>query len=486
MANDGRIRLAILDRAGTTVDYGCYAPTVVFMEVFRRQGVEISVAQARAPMGRAKREHIKAISEQPEVATKWRNATGQGCTDADVDEMFEKHFRPLDIAEQMFYLKEGLVQPEVAAAWLSRLLKSWATTKVLCGDCLTAQRVSTCFLLFASDGTPETLHGFRRWKCQRCLDGKKCSRGALPHSVQVALQARGSLAPVEDSFHRLAAARESVSALKLGRRVFPALPQVTMDPDHPVWSCVTQNFSFLSKVAPTCVESGGQTAFVLRRVEEFVPLNLNTCLEHLYSRATIGSDVMAAWHRWLGKKMETGRVLCEHCLCAVPAGRCSPEENENLAGARVCDRCRAHGFGRPTRQGAVVPLAARAELRQRGYFLHLHTTMSGNRHAPGKTINSPTLKPLRDCAASPSGREPSAEALHFPLQTPAPPSRGLLVSKAAFPRPPRRLLPRPTKSREGVSKRPREEEETSPIKRPVHGCYVALALAAEEDHNDEA
>ncbi len=97
MANDGRIRLAILDWAGTTVDYGCYAPTVVFMEVFRRQGVEISVAQARAPMGRAKREHIKAISEQPEVATKWRNATGQGCTDADVDEMFEKHFRPLQI-----------------------------------------------------------------------------------------------------------------------------------------------------------------------------------------------------------------------------------------------------------------------------------------------------------------------------------------------------------------------------------------------------
>jgi phosphonoacetaldehyde hydrolase len=94
---DGKVRLVILDWAGTTVDYGCYAPTVVFVEVFRLKGVDISVAQARAPMGRAKREHIKAISQQPEVAEMWRAKHGKDCSDADVDDMFEQHFRPLQI-----------------------------------------------------------------------------------------------------------------------------------------------------------------------------------------------------------------------------------------------------------------------------------------------------------------------------------------------------------------------------------------------------
>ena len=39
-------------RAGTTLDYGCYAPAVVFTEVFKRRGVEILIEGAREPMGR--------------------------------------------------------------------------------------------------------------------------------------------------------------------------------------------------------------------------------------------------------------------------------------------------------------------------------------------------------------------------------------------------------------------------------------------------
>ena len=93
----GPVRLVILDWAGTTVDYGCYAPTVVFIEVFKRMGVEISVPQARAPMGKAKKEHIRAISEQPEVAEAWRRVHGKDCGDGDVERMFEGHFRPLQI-----------------------------------------------------------------------------------------------------------------------------------------------------------------------------------------------------------------------------------------------------------------------------------------------------------------------------------------------------------------------------------------------------
>ena len=39
----GPLKAVILDWAGTTLDYGCCAPAVVFTEVFKRQGVEISI-----------------------------------------------------------------------------------------------------------------------------------------------------------------------------------------------------------------------------------------------------------------------------------------------------------------------------------------------------------------------------------------------------------------------------------------------------------
>jgi hypothetical protein len=37
----GRVKLVVQDWAGTTLDYGCYAPAVVFIEVYKRRGVEI-------------------------------------------------------------------------------------------------------------------------------------------------------------------------------------------------------------------------------------------------------------------------------------------------------------------------------------------------------------------------------------------------------------------------------------------------------------
>ena len=93
----GPIKLVIFDWAGTTIDYGCYAPAVVFVEVFKRRGVEISMAQARIPMGLKKIDHIRAISQQDEVAELWRKAHDRECTEEDVRDMFEKDFVPLQI-----------------------------------------------------------------------------------------------------------------------------------------------------------------------------------------------------------------------------------------------------------------------------------------------------------------------------------------------------------------------------------------------------
>ncbi len=48
----GPIRCIILDWAGTTMDFGCMAPAVVFQQVFEKAGVPISMEEARIPMGR--------------------------------------------------------------------------------------------------------------------------------------------------------------------------------------------------------------------------------------------------------------------------------------------------------------------------------------------------------------------------------------------------------------------------------------------------
>lgn len=84
----GPLKAILLDWAGTTMDYGCFAPAVVFIDVFERKGVPITMEEARAPMGAHKRVHIAAIAQIPSVAKRWREAHGRPCTDADIDEMF--------------------------------------------------------------------------------------------------------------------------------------------------------------------------------------------------------------------------------------------------------------------------------------------------------------------------------------------------------------------------------------------------------------
>lgn len=84
----GPLRAVIFDWAGTIVDYGCFAPVAVFVEIFGQRGIEISIAQARAPMGLEKRDHIRAILQIPEVAAAWLAIHGKPWTEADIDALY--------------------------------------------------------------------------------------------------------------------------------------------------------------------------------------------------------------------------------------------------------------------------------------------------------------------------------------------------------------------------------------------------------------
>jgi phosphonoacetaldehyde hydrolase len=92
----GKLQAALLDWAGTTMDYGCYAPAVVFIEVYQRKGVTISIDEAREPMGAHKKVHIRKISQIPAVAKRWEEVHGRPCSEEDVEKMFAD-FIPLQL-----------------------------------------------------------------------------------------------------------------------------------------------------------------------------------------------------------------------------------------------------------------------------------------------------------------------------------------------------------------------------------------------------
>jgi len=123
----GPLQAAILDWAGTTVDFGCLAPAGAFMEAFARSGVEITLEQARAPMGMAKWHHIQAITRMPAVADLWASVHGAAPTDEDVNHLYNT-FLPLQVAvvEQHADVIPGAV--EAVAALRARGLKIGSTT----------------------------------------------------------------------------------------------------------------------------------------------------------------------------------------------------------------------------------------------------------------------------------------------------------------------------------------------------------------------
>jgi phosphonoacetaldehyde hydrolase len=92
----GKVQALILDWSGTTADAYVVAPAVVFVEVFKRQNVEISMAEARGPMGLRKDLHIKALTEVNEIKERWKNVHGKYPDQGDVDRMFAD-FVPLQL-----------------------------------------------------------------------------------------------------------------------------------------------------------------------------------------------------------------------------------------------------------------------------------------------------------------------------------------------------------------------------------------------------
>ncbi len=122
-----RYEAVIFDWAGTTVDFGSFAPMGVFVETFADFGIDVSIDEARAPMGLPKRAHIEAMLAVPRIAAAWRDARGAAATQADVDALYAL-FVPKNetVAARYATLVPGTV--EVMAALRAKGLKIGSTT----------------------------------------------------------------------------------------------------------------------------------------------------------------------------------------------------------------------------------------------------------------------------------------------------------------------------------------------------------------------
>ncbi len=83
-----KLQAVVFDWAGTVIDFGSCAPMGVFVEVFAKFGVEVSIAESRAPMGRPKWDHIAAMLEQPRIRQAWTKAYDMEPTSADIDRIY--------------------------------------------------------------------------------------------------------------------------------------------------------------------------------------------------------------------------------------------------------------------------------------------------------------------------------------------------------------------------------------------------------------
>lgn len=158
----GPIKAVILDWSGTTVDAYVVAPAVVFVEVFRKRDIEITMQEAREPMGLRKDLHIRALTEMPTIRDRWQRVHGSLPDQNDIDRMFEDFVR-MQIDCLRFYAKLLPGVAEVTRRLQKSGIKIGSTTGFTRAmvDILEEEAASQGYCPDASVAGDEVVHGAR-------------------------------------------------------------------------------------------------------------------------------------------------------------------------------------------------------------------------------------------------------------------------------------------------------------------------------------
>jgi phosphonoacetaldehyde hydrolase len=77
-----------LDWAGTSVDFGCFAPTESIVETFAKRGVALTFSEVRGPTDLEKREHLRRLLSDRHICFKWREETWRYPGPHDADSLY--------------------------------------------------------------------------------------------------------------------------------------------------------------------------------------------------------------------------------------------------------------------------------------------------------------------------------------------------------------------------------------------------------------
>lgn len=83
------VQAVIFDWAGTTVDYGCFAPVQAFVETFRIRGIDITIREAREPMGLLKMDHIMELLKMKRISNLWSAKFGKESDERDLKSLYK-------------------------------------------------------------------------------------------------------------------------------------------------------------------------------------------------------------------------------------------------------------------------------------------------------------------------------------------------------------------------------------------------------------
>ncbi len=121
------VRAVIFDISGTVLDYGSRGPVAAFVELFARHGVALSPREARGPMGAHKRDHIRSLLNQPEIARRWEQGNGSAPSDDDLERLYTE-FAPLQTAVLVKHCDVIPGVPGIVAALRERGIRIANTT----------------------------------------------------------------------------------------------------------------------------------------------------------------------------------------------------------------------------------------------------------------------------------------------------------------------------------------------------------------------
>jgi phosphonoacetaldehyde hydrolase len=120
-------QLVIFDWAGTVIDFGCQAPTGAFVQAMAQFGVSITLREARGPMGLHKKDHLRALLKQQDIAERWLSEHGRSWTETDIDALYQ-HVTPLQVAAAKQYSQLIPGVPECVAELRRMGIKIAGTT----------------------------------------------------------------------------------------------------------------------------------------------------------------------------------------------------------------------------------------------------------------------------------------------------------------------------------------------------------------------